>query len=234
MKKYIAGLLLLLLVACHKEPENTILPEYADWYAIKAPEARAIEAVYGDLDQTLVIATAFTIYQTKDRGKTWQTTYKSDRGLFGFSLKQDTLLVFGAQSGVALDSMTAYAVNPFQYSLDQGTTWNRYINRRPDFEIKVARNLVTTPSKTEYSIDYLLTPVSPGSTTSNYVESVGIKTSSGRLLTLPNDHQITSLYVDSKSRLYVTASAPLCGRLKNFAFCGDQNGILYISKNPQP
>nr|GFC72443.1 hypothetical protein [Tanacetum cinerariifolium] len=55
------------------------LPEYADWYALRAPEGRAIEAVAGNLDSTLVISTSFAIYQTKDRGKTWLLSDYTDR-----------------------------------------------------------------------------------------------------------------------------------------------------------
>lgn len=230
------AILVLTLGACQKDSEDEVQPENKDWYILTSPDDRAIQAVHGDIDGTLIITTNFKIYQTKDRGKTWQTAnYTSPIGLFGFLKQQDTLLALNGQLGSASNSTDTYAASPSHYSLDEGATWQPYINKsRSPFEPRIARNRVTNTAGTEYSIDYLLTPTSPGSTSSFYVETVGIKTSTGRTLSLPQEHQLTSLYVDSKSRLYVTGSAPLCGNRDKFAFCGEQNGTLYVSKNPQP
>ena len=231
---------LLGLGACQKDSkEEDAQPEYADWYALRAPDARAIEAVSGDIDGTLVITTGYTVYQTTDRGRTWRTgNYPSRIKVFGFLQQQDTLLALEAQvklGSIQQGMRESYACNPAYFSLDQGITWKPYRNwqRDADFVPRVARNHVTAASGTKYSIDFLLTPVSPQST-SSYIETVGVKTSTGQKLSLPQEHQINSLYVDKKSRLYVAASAPLCGQRENFAFCGEQNGVLYVSKKSQP
>lgn len=233
----LSALLLLALSGCKNDIEEEVQPEYADWYALKSPDTRAIEAVIGDIDGTLVITTRYKIYQTKDQGKTWQTaTYTSNLGVVGFLSRQDTLLTLNAQSGsMTSNSATAYAANPSFYSVDEGLTWQPYRQwgRNANFEPKVARNRVTTSAGTEYSFDILLTPTAPTSS-SSYIETVGIRSSTGQVLQLPQDHQMMSLYLDSKSRLYVATSGPLCGRRQDFAYCGDENGILYISKVPQP
>ena len=229
----LAVLLAFSLVACQKDKDALPQPDSADWYVLRAPDDRAIEAVTGDIDGTLVITTRFEIYQTKDRGKTWKTgKYASNSGIFAFSQQQDTLLLLttGWTSGLHPD--TEYATGPSSFSLDDGLTWHYYRDWRPERELRVPRNHVTTTAGTEYSIDYLLTPVSPTSA-SSYIEYVGIKTSTGQQLTLPQDHQISSLYFDAKSRLYVTASAPLCGGKQEFKYCGTSNGTLYVSKKPQ-
>jgi hypothetical protein len=229
------GLLALTLGACRKDAEEDVQPDYADWYALRAPDNRAIEAVSGDIDGTLVITTGFKIYQTKDRGKTWLTANYNERlGLTGFLQRSDTLLAFTAQLGNALPTSIAYAAQPEYYSIDGGMQWQSYRNwdRKTNFSPRIARNQAASPlSGTEYSIDILLTPINPG-TSSSYVETVGIMTA-GCKLTLPQAHQIKSIYFDTKSRLYVAASAALCGRNENFAFCGEQNGVLYVSKEPQ-
>lgn len=231
----LSALLLLSLSGCKKEiEEDKTPPEYKDWYAIKSPDTRAIQAVIGDIDGTLVITTGFKIYQTKDRGKTWKTAiYTANHGLFGFLSRQDTLLALTAQLGS--NSTTAYAASPSFFSLDEGLSWQPYRqwDNEVAFEPKVARNRVVTPSGTEYRFEILLTPTSPNSS-SSYVETVGIKSSNGQSLQVPQDHQMMSLYLDSKARLYVAASGPLCGRRQDFAYCGDENGILYISKASQP
>ena len=232
--------LLLALVGCKKEIEieaDPIQPAYKDWYALKSPDTRAIQAVIGDIDGTLVITTGFKIYQTKDKGKTWKTAiYTANHGLFGFLSRQDTLLALNTQVGAATsNTTTAYAASPSFFSVDEGLTWQpyRHWDRKVDFEPKVARNRVTTSAGTEYSFEILLTPTAPNSGTS-YVETVGIRSSAGQTPQLPQDHAMMSLYLDSKSRLYVAAWGPLCGRRQDFAFCGDENGILYVSKVPQP
>jgi hypothetical protein len=230
------GLLAFTLGACRKDAEEDVQPDYADWYALRAPDNRAIEAVSGDIDGTLVITTGFKIYQTKDRGKSWLTANYNERlGLTGFLQRNDTLLAFTSQLGSALPTSIAYAAQPEYYSIDGGTQWQPYRNwdRKNSFSPRIARNQAASPlSGTEYSIDILLTPINPG-TSSSYVETVGIMTAAGRKLTLPQVHQIQSIYFDAKSRLYVAASAALCGRNEKFAFCGEQNGILYVSKEPQ-
>jgi hypothetical protein len=228
--------LLLGLSACHKEDAEPSQPNYADWYALRAPETRAIQAVYGDLDETLVISTRFKIYQTKDQGKTWLTSdYSAHYGVEGFIMRNDTLLALTATLGGVGTSNASYATNASYYSVDKGATWLPYRNwtREVNFDPKVLLNSATSPAGIEYSIDVRRTPVSPGST-SNYIETIGVKSAIGTQLTLPKDHDITSVYFDAKSRLYVTASAALCGRRENFAFCDEQNGVLYVSKKPQP
>lgn len=229
------GALLVGLGACHKEDAEPSQPEYADWYALRAPEGRAIQAVYGDLDETLVISTRFAIYQTKDRGKTWlSSNYKDRFGVEGFLQRGDTLLAMTAATGAAAPNSIAYAISPTSYSLDKGATWQKYVWRgRYSLEPKAVLNRVASPAGIAYEMEYRLTPTQPGST-SNYVETTGIQNALGAHLSLPKDHDITSIYFDTKSRLYVTASAALCGRGENFAFCGEQNGVLYVSKKPQP
>jgi hypothetical protein len=232
------GIGVLTLSACRKEEVEIEpgLPEYADWYAVRSPEGRAIEAVYGDLDSTLVISTLFKIYQTKDRGKTWLTSnYNAAHAVEGFLMRNDTLLTLTATAtGVGTAPGTSYATSPLDYSVDKGATWKPYRDwTRRAFEPRVALSVATSPAGVEYSIDELRTPVRPGST-SYYVETVGVKSSTGSKLTLPHDHVITSICFDTRARLYVTASAALCGRRENFAYCGKPNGILYVSKKSQP
>ncbi|MDJ0366750.1 hypothetical protein QMK33_16465 [Hymenobacter sp. H14-R3] len=233
----LAGCLLLTLGACRKDAD-TPTPDYADWYALRAPDDRAIEAVAGDIDETLVITTRFKIYQTTDRGKTWQTgDYQQNLGIFGFLARADTLLALTAgtsASSALLDSAnyTTYAASPSVFSLDKGLTWKPYRNwERENFKPRVALNRLKASSGTEYSITYRYTPTAPGSD-SYYSETVGIKNSVGQRLALPKKHQIESLYFDTKSRLYVAASAARCGTIPNTTFCGEQNGVLYVSKKP--
>ena len=234
MRFRFVALPLLLLAACHQDSDKLIAPEYPDWYALRAPDDRAIQAVTGNIDGTLIITTTFHIYRTTDRGKTWQSsTYKGNSGLFGFAQRGDSLLAMTAGLGGIGDSTsTAYASSGSYFSLDQGASWQ--LNHNPaHYDLLVPLNRLKNPAGTEYSITVRQTPTQPNSS-SYYTETTGIKSQTGRRLTLPHAHQLNSLYFDAQSRLYVAASAPLCGQGKNFAYCGDSNGMLYISKKPQP
>ncbi|HET9505840.1 MAG TPA: hypothetical protein VFO93_20000 [Hymenobacter sp.] len=234
-KVLLLGLGVLALNACRKDQPEPGPPEYADWYALRAPEGRAIQAVAGNIDSTLVISTRFAIYQTKDRGKTWLKSNYTDRvGIEGFAQRGDTLLAMTATAGAATPTNIAYAVSPYYCSLDKGATWQKYFWRwQPSLDPKTALNRATSPAGVAYETEFRLTPMQPSAATS-YVETIGIKNALGTHLTLPHDHTITSIAFDRQSRLYVTASAALCGQRENFAFCGEQNGILYVSKKPQP
>lgn len=233
----LSGLLVLALASCRKDQENA-QPEYADWYTLRAPDSRAIEAVCGDIDDTLVITTRYAVYQTTNRGKTWQTgDYKESVGLFGFLNRADTLFAMSAKTGTAFDTTAAYVaygVSPAVFSLNKGLHWQPYRSVASTLLAGpiVPLNRLVAASGTEYSIAYRLIPIGPQST-AGYIETLGIKTSAGRRLTLPKRHDITSIYFDKKSRLYVTASAELCGSSTKLVFCGEQNGVLYVSKKPQ-
>lgn len=239
--RYLAGLLLLgALGACRKQPEaqpmSTTLTETADWYILRAPEAREIVAVTGDLDGTLLLTTAFNVYRTTDRGATWTTTRPSNLGIFGFLTRRDTVFTLTTGRGALADTTTIYAQHPTDYTTDQGRTWQRYqytSSSASFFEAKVPLNRVRTPSGTTYYVATEREPTAPNSS-SFYVLNKGIDGPSGRVLNLPQTHQVRSLYLDKQARLYVAASAPMCGQGKNFTFCGEQNGLLYISKKPLP
>lgn len=229
----VAGLMAISLTACRHEQSTVInvTPEDPNWYVLKAPEARPIEGVYGNIDGTLVVTTGPRIYQTKDKGKTWVTAnYKEPIGLFGFASKQDTLLALNTKSGIGPTptDVKTYATNASYYSVDQGISWLPYRAGQYANPIIVPLNRVNATSGTEYRIDEKFIPYG---TNSYYYETVGVKTSQGKMLRLPQTHQIKSLYFDSQSRLYVAASAAVCGGTM-FTYCSDENGVLYVSKQP--
>ncbi|AMR28043.1 hypothetical protein A0257_13715 [Hymenobacter psoromatis] len=60
-----------MLGACHQTTDTLVAPDHPDWYALRAPDDRAIQAVTGDIDGALIISTTFHSYRTTDRGRSW-------------------------------------------------------------------------------------------------------------------------------------------------------------------
>ncbi len=232
-------LLISLTLGCKPKENNEILPEYDDWYALKAPETSDIMASFGDIDNTLLIATRYRIYSTSDRGRTWTkarlAVTPNAFDLFGFSTAGDTLLALTSFRSVGSDSVYLYnAVEPRLYSTDRGINWNVYAastgRSNPRYSVSEPLNRVESASGTPYIVKRELTIVSDTAS----VETTGIAGLNNELLTLPERHWIHSIRLDAKDRLYVSGSASLCGTLKEFRYCGDPNGILYVSKEPLP
>lgn len=230
-----AGLLLLGLGACHYSAE-TPEPDNPDWYMLKAPEAQEIVAVTGDIDKTLIITTRYKIFRTTNRGQTWQQcTYPSNIGLFGFAKHRgDTLLALESGLGMMPDSGVVYASNVSRYSADDGRTWLNYPYTQSTvalFSTRVPLNRVRTPAGHVYRVSTAYYPTAPNAH-SYYVHTTGVEGDNGPLPKLPYEHQINSLYLDQQARLYIAATAPLTGQGKDFAYAGEKNGVLYVSKQP--
>ena len=224
---------LFVAVSCQRDKEE-VQPEYENWYPLKAPIPKYVEAVHGDIDGTVVIATMFNVFWTNDRGKTWtESRYDApiSFGISGFVTTNDTLILLG---GIDHSDSVSYAVNIYLYSIDKGVSWQRFKSLRGRRD-KATLNIVTTPSGDTYRIKKTYTPVTKGTYTTLYPEIEGLLSSDGRLLKLPARQQTKSLYLDTKQRIYVAGSGPICGTSPNeFNACGDENGVVYISKQPVP
>ncbi|KAA6432688.1 hypothetical protein FEM33_23485 [Dyadobacter flavalbus] len=87
-------LALLFLFSCRKDNEvpapitvTETKTEHSDWYILHAPDEHEIQAVYGDIDGTLLLTDRRHIHYTRDKGKTWkQAGYDSNIGLSGFAM----------------------------------------------------------------------------------------------------------------------------------------------------
>lgn len=213
------------LISCKKEDSPAPDPENPDWYVLRAPDNRDIKAVHGNIDDTLVITTGFKIYITTDKGKNWTTTnYNAQVGLFGFMEQQDTLFVLESQYGSSTVLGNSFAGQPSWYSADHGLTW-RQVRRRAAMDAwKVPINYAYSGNGIVFGIDIIQT--------GSYIQTVGIKSESGRRISLPAHHQLINVYFDPQSRLYVTGSAPICGEGEDFKYCNDPNGTVYVSKHP--
>ncbi|KAA0992667.1 hypothetical protein [Dyadobacter aurulentus] len=226
-RSFIVLFALLSLVACRNDKDLPLpgMLEDKDWYILRAPENRQIQAVYGDIDGTLLITDRFHIYYTRDKGTTWtQADYKNNVGLAGFGTRNDTLFVMDTETTSSAEPGNRYAIRPYFFSLDGGMRWEKLSQRGDEPEMKIALNYAYSGNGIRFSIDEL---VSNGSVT-----HFGIKNESGRKITLPQRHNLNNVYFDQKSRLYIAASSPICEKNGADQFCdnNDFRGTLYISK----
>ena len=226
-QSFIVLFLLLSFISCVNKKE-TPSPEIenADWYILRAPENREIQAVFGDIDGTVLITDRFRIYYTNDKGKTWnQADYNSHIGLAGFTMSNDTLFVLDTETSNSADPGNRYAIRPYYFSVNGGISWKEMPKKPGIPEMKTPLNYGLSGNGIRFSIDQIIHP-------DGNVEHIGIKTENGRKISLPQHHVLTNVYFDKKSRLYVSGSAPLCNINGYMQLCDKQNvrGTLYISK----
>ena len=242
--------LILLAFSCKEsEPKpDSVAAAYTDWYTLKAPVDKEIQGVWGDWDKTLLISTSFAIFRSTDQGKHWQEVYEQSNGMFGIVQNQDTLFTMsGLTNQSAGETYQQVLVNADNYSLDDGQTWQRYTKRNPLFDRlpiygstdkRLLINPVIASTGTTYKINRVF--LDGPTATSGHFETPGVITSTGRRVDLPQLHQLNSLFLDSKQRLYLAGTDAVCGRGgktgEPFSFCNSQQGrgVVYISKKPLP
>ncbi len=247
MKNLLYLLVLFSLFSCKKKDVDiitvdTVPEEYENWNILKSPVDRSIEGIWGDYDKTLLISTRYNVFRSIDQGKNWQSVFKSQSAVFGIVQYRDTLFTMHA---MATGGYGDFLINPIYYSFDDGISWQEYRKYNPFFDpakfhvSEEARNLlrigqVTNSDGTIFKIyrDFLDDPIRE----QGRFETPGVITSNGRRIDLPQLHQLSSLYLDSKERLYITGSDAVCGQDNKFAFCNSVGGrgVVYVSKNALP
>ena len=230
MKNLLIALLsLLAFFGCrsdHDTPGPKAAVENEDWYILRAPHNREIQAVYGDIDGTLLITDRRSVYYTRDKGKTWtQADYQNNIGLAGFGSRNDTLFVLDTQTMSSADPGNRYAIRPYYFSVNGGEHWEELPSRWASPEMKVSLNYAYSGNGNRFSIDRVYHP-------NGSVEDVGVKGENGRKISLPQLHVLNVVHFDAKSRLYVAGSAPFCDKNGHVKLCDekDARGTLYISK----
>ncbi|WP_247237082.1 hypothetical protein [Telluribacter sp. SYSU D00476] len=238
-------LILLGILSCNRTELDTVEPEYRDWYTLKSPIDQQIQGVWGDRDNTLLIATTFNIFRSTDQGRNWQEVDSQQSGISGIIEYRDTLF---AMNGLMTEQDRQVFVNAGKYSVDDGKSWTPYRKVNLFFDKwsaigpvthqQLYANPVIAPNGLSYKINQVF--VDSPMATSGHFETPGVITSDGREIVLPQLHQLRSLYLDSKQRLYISGTDAVCGRGgktgEPFSFCNSRKGrgVVYISKNPLP
>ena len=228
---------MMILSSCSKTETLAVDPVFSDpnWIRIEIADGKEAHAVYGSIDDTLLVSTLYAIHQTTDNAKTWNLTKKDHQAIFGFLAKADTVFALYAhlpesQSNPALASYSGY------FTLDNGSTWKNADQFKVSKQRSQAYGLVRPNSQVTLRIKENLAPINGSPNASIVLKSDVeiVKNGTSDLLDLPFNNQITNLYLDKKGRLYVSATCSIHDKIsgKYLDYEKSQPAIVYISKRP--
>ncbi|SER77737.1 hypothetical protein [Pedobacter rhizosphaerae] len=210
-----------------KEPDTF---NHANWTRIEIENGKEAHAAFGNIDDTLILSSKTSIYQTTNQGKTWHKTQQHNQPTYGFLAVKDSLFALTAAYSDDLISPKIARYADF-FSLDKGQTWlyaDQYkVSKKREQEYAVA-SLKNLTVKVKEHIQHFRG--------SNLVLKSTIEISNGqnfnKTLSLPFDNQINNVSIDSKGRLYVSASSAIYDK-NTSRYLKEEEGqpaILYVSK----
>ncbi|WP_286851703.1 MULTISPECIES: hypothetical protein [Sphingobacterium] len=230
----------LLFSSCQKdgpsEQKDLIDIETRDaaWTKLSIPgQLRGTSAIYGNIDDTLVVATMYKIYMTTDKGASWQMVNDAGLGIPSFSMYQGELM--------ALSNFQDHSTSPFLFSLDHGKSWSTKGKYGYEVYDKVRVNRKETKiSETE---SYKISPQPNEIIDKEYGRPlmqpdklVRVTDKGEQKLDFPFRRQLNYIYHDKKNRLYIGAEGTrfewaVKGNERTYPTSTD-TAIIYISKLP--
>ncbi|RQP13589.1 MAG: hypothetical protein EAS52_19215 [Parapedobacter sp.] len=239
---FLIGVILLIgLSACKKErPSNPVDVETLDeaWMKLSLTgQQRGVSAIYGSIDDTLVVATMYRIYITTDRGASWQLVSEANVGISGFYMVDGELCAF---STFRFEGEDEFATTPFLYSVDHGRTWssNRKFGYQVYDTIRRIRDRVSVEGEGYYRIDNNLQLTDNSGMSFVHGPNSIIKGREGfeESVYFPFKRYLNYLHLDGSGRLYAGAEstrfeAVVEGNVRIFPAHSD-SAILYVSRKP--
>lgn len=228
--------------ACqHRAADNPAPAEDPDWIKLEIPKGREANAVYGNLDNMLVVTTYKDAYYTTDKGATWQKAFDFATPKQGLVARHDTLIALGQAATDARGNQVAGRGE--YYSPDRGRTWTGAMSTTQYYDYGRLRQRVDSVQAGGVAYQFKLN-YSPAGSSSNafYSEpSDLIRTGPGGKTTmrLPAKQVLRNLYLDAQNRLYVAAASCAHRNSADCADCQPENGlqsaaVVYVSRKPLP
>lgn len=227
------------LSSCEKEPSSEpIDPETMDkvWMKLHIPDQqRGVSAIYGNIDDTLVVATMYKIYLTTDQGKSWQLVMDAKQGISGFAMVEDELVALGAFTFAEESAQMALL-----HSADHGKTWTDH--GKFDYNVydalHVARKRVELAEDHYYRIapGAALVDQETGQELARPDEIRRLRDGFEGPVYFPTARRMNYLYLDDNDRLYVGTEGTrfewdVAGDTRTFPTHTD-SAFLYISRGP--
>ncbi|WP_343557273.1 hypothetical protein [Sphingobacterium sp.] len=218
------------------EPKDLIDIETADtaWTKLSIPgQLRGTSAIYGNIDDTLVVATMYKIYITTDKGASWQMVSDEGLGIPSFNMYQGELM--------ALSNFQDHSTSPFLFSLDHGKNWSRKGKYGYEVYDKITVNRKETKISENESYKIIPQPneiidKEYGRPLAQPDKLVRLTDRGEQLLDFPFRRQLNYIYHDKKNRLYIGAEGTrfewtVKGNERTYPTSTD-TAIIYISKRP--
>jgi hypothetical protein len=229
--------------ACQDRAANSPAPaEDPDWIKLEIPKGREANAVYGDLDNVLVVTTYKDAYYTTNKGATWRKTFDFATEKQALVARHDTLVALGKAATDGRGNQVA--VRGEYYSPDRGRTWTGAMSTAQYYAYGRLRQRVDSVQANGVAYQFKLnySPVTAGSNAFYAEPSDLLKTQAGRQtsMRLPAKHVLRNIYLDAQNRLYVAvASCQHRNSLTECADCQPENGlqspaVVYVSRKPLP
>lgn len=236
MKLFKTIAVMMVLSSCAKKEIPDVPPAFSDpdWTRLEIADGREAHAVYGNIDDTLMVSTLTEIYQTTDKGKTWKKTKVNNQPIYGFLSVKDT--IFGLQSNNLRKNNLQLATFSQYFSLDKGFTWNWC--RKFGISEQRSQEFATIylDNNLKIKLKENIEAFDGGPTNgSGYVLKSDIeifKNGTSKILPVPFDNQITNLHIDQSGRLYVSATRAIHDKKTGKYASTEKNqpAIIYISK----
>lgn len=243
MKKYLLlsvllGLLMLVFVNSCKTDDPDFHPndpEMNDSNWIKlvlTDKQRGVTAIYGNYEDTLIVATLSDLYMTTDKGANWKQVYGGSTGISGISSYKGELIAFS--------SFGKKATHPFLFSRDNGLTWS-YEGKFDVLEyddLETSLSEIAIDNNVSYLIEYRYDGVN---VQKDPITDLPLPDQIYRVhgeektpFDLPSDRRINCIALDKKGRLNVGAEGTrfeytIKGNTKIYPTQTD-TAILYISR----
>ncbi|CAH0149702.1 hypothetical protein SRABI27_03300 [Pedobacter sp. Bi27] len=235
MKLFKTIALMMVLSSCAKKEVPEVPPTFnnPNWTRIEIANGREAHAVYGSIDDTLMVSTLTEIYQTTDKGKTWQKTKVNHQPIYGFLAVKDTIFALQSNSLRTKENLQLATFSQY-FSLDKGFTWD-WCSK---FNISEQRfqefATVYLDDQVKVKLKENLEPI-VGSSMSSYVLKSDIevfKNGFSEILKVPFENQINNVHVDKSGKLYVSAGRGIHDKKTGKYLSAEKSeaAIIYISK----
>lgn len=229
------------LLSCSKDSENIIIDEetlHSHWMKLTIPsDGGGVAAVYGDVDDKLLIAIMGSIYITENQGQTWDKVYESSAGISGFGLYEGELMAF--TSTIIQSGTPTIARMPSAFSTDGGLTWTG--SRKFDYTVydkQEAKIGYVELGDAVYQIGKLsVIEDDEGKKMSAQPDQIlKITADEKKQLYFPSFRTMLNLHLDKQNRLYVGATGTrfewkVEGNTRTYPNHVNE-ALLYISRKP--
>lgn len=208
------------------------------WKKIEVPNSMVINAISGNIDDTLVVVKdQFEIQFSTNRGQNWQHAFNASIGLFTFKTFNDTIFVYTAGTSQYLNNNSKLewmecGASPYWYSTNEGISWQ--VNELRKHNDELAPINFVNDAKNDVSFFVMdVHRIVDGEVTNIIDHNVIIKKvgNSYTQVDFPVDTYIENLYIDSNNRLYVCLGFPYKLYLNNGNNIplNKRSGIIYMT-----